>query len=321
MNLTIVGLDVLGTSLGLALKSAAEGISVMGHDPDPEHVARARKLGAIDKSHWHLLSACEQADLIVLSLPLNEVEKTLTALRDELREQAVVVDLAPVKRPVLEWAKRILPEQGRFVGAHIVSPHPLLGDPPPSPELLREATFYIVAPEGTAASAISVVSNLALAIGAIPQYTDPVEHDGLVAATAQLPVVAALALLAAVAGSPGWADRARACGEELYGLGAALMGTSASADVLLANRDNLTRWFDAYMAELAGLQRVIAQGDHQALGVMLAQALKDYRACLPAGRALLTGQEASSAESRVEERSNWWRDTFLGRMGWRKPRQ
>ena len=70
MNLTLVGLGMVGASVGLALKAATSEIPIMGHDPEPRLVQRAKKLGAIDKSHWNLLAACEQADIILLDLSI-----------------------------------------------------------------------------------------------------------------------------------------------------------------------------------------------------------------------------------------------------------
>jgi len=121
VNLTIVGLGVVGTSAGLAIKAATSQIPIMGHDPEASRAQRAKKLGAIDKSHWNLPAACEQADIILLDQPLGEMETTLRALSEGLKDGVLIVDTLPLKRPVMELAARILPPSVQLVGGHILS--------------------------------------------------------------------------------------------------------------------------------------------------------------------------------------------------------
>ncbi|NLG51102.1 MAG: prephenate dehydrogenase, partial [Chloroflexi bacterium] len=242
MQLTIVGLGVVGTSLGMALKATDAGIVVMGHDPEAANVKRAKKLGAIDKSHWNLIGACEEADLLVFDLPLAEVEKTLAALQGYLKESTVIIDMAPVKKPVFEAAQRLLP-QVPLIGGHVVSPRLLTADAEPSAELVNGATFYIVAQEDAKAAALDTATNLALAVGAKPQFIDVQEHDGLVAATLELPLLGALALMRTVAESAGWQDRVKSVGGELATVGTTLLNAPPGMmDMVLSNREDVLRW-------------------------------------------------------------------------------
>jgi prephenate dehydrogenase len=321
MNVTIVGLDVLGTSLGLALKAAAVEAVVMGHDSDTDRVGRARKLGAIDRSHWNLIAACEQADLIVLNEPLDQLQKSIASLRTELKEQAVLVDLSPVKRPGLAWAREFLPWPAQFVGAHIISPRLLLGEAQPSAGLLQGTTFYIVAAKESAPQVVNLISNLALAVGAVPQYIDASEHDGLMAATAQLPLVSALALAEAIAGSAGLIDRTRACGAEMAGLAAVLGNAPAGmAESILANKDNLLRWLQLYGTQLAHIQRLVEAEEHQALSDLFARAGQNLRRCLSQGDIGFTPETLEAETVALKETKNWWRGMLLGRLGRRKRR-
>jgi len=314
VSVTIVGLGVVGTSLGLALKHSAPRVRVVGHDPDAKCVARARKLGAIDKSHWNLISACEKAAVIVLDLPLDAVEKTLTALQHELTEGTLIIDTCPVKRPVMEWAARILPETVQFIGGHVVLRRSSVGMAEPSAELLKGAAFCLVVPERTNAGALDMASNLAVAVGATPLYVDALEHDGLVAAASQLPVMAALATVNAVRESSGWRDRARLIGEDLSAVGSILINMSAAtAEGVLSNADNVLHWLDAYTLELTRLRKLISQGDHSHLGKLLKEARET---CLE----WLSGEEARRPEAPKQQKENVWRSLFLGGLGGRWPR-
>ncbi|MGQ9715149.1 MAG: prephenate dehydrogenase/arogenate dehydrogenase family protein, partial [Anaerolineae bacterium] len=68
-KITIVGLGLVGSSLGLALRAQGGEYEVVGHDREPAVASQARKMGAVDATEWNLIAACEGADLICLALP------------------------------------------------------------------------------------------------------------------------------------------------------------------------------------------------------------------------------------------------------------
>lgn len=310
----IVGLGLMGTSLGLALKAASSEITIIGHDPETAHIARAKKLGAIDKSHWNLISACEQANCVFLDLGLEAIESTLRALKNNLKERTVIIDLAPVKRPVMVWAEDMLSEAVQFVGGHIVRSRQSLGQTEPSAELLRGATFYLVAPEGIAPWAIEMASNLALAVGAKPLYIDAAEHDGIVAATLGLPLLGALALVETIKTRAGWQERAQSFGEEFAAYANLLLNApEAATDLLLANADNLLYWLDAYAKKVTELCQAISAQNQQTLRDMFAEAQKT---CI---EWLATGDKPRS-ELPAEDMKASFQAMFLGSFGRKRPR-
>lgn len=307
MRMTIVGLGVLGTSLGLALKAATAEIPVTGHDADAERVSRAKRLGAIDQSHWNLISACREADLIVLDLPFAEIEPTLIALRQDLKEGVVVLDTAPLKVPVLEVMRRVLPEGTAFVGGHVIAPALGLGTQEPSAELLRGAIFLLAVPKDAPAGAAERVADLATAVGATPHFVDALEHDGLVAATAQLPLVGALAMANLIEGAPGGQGHREFVGSELTALGAIIAGEPIHpAETLSANREQLLPRLDALIGELQRVRGLLA-GDAQ-----------DLAALVTAGRAAAARWSGEGEPGDEMPRLNTvsiWRDLLLGRLG------
>jgi prephenate dehydrogenase len=313
MDITVVGLGVVGTSLGMALKAAASEITIMGHDPDAQRVARAKKAGAIDKSHWNLISACDGADLVLLDVGLDAMETTLRALSGNLREGTLVIDLAPVKRQVLAWAASILPDSVQFIGGHVVSPR-LGGQVEPAADLTRGALFYLVAPERAEPWALEAASNLAEAAGAKPMYIDAAEHDGLVAAMGELPFLGALALMETIRQGAGWQERAQSVGGEYAALAAILANTpSGAAELLAANADNLLYWLDAYTGKLAELRRAIAQQDHEALKGLFAESQESCTEWLATGG-------RPQPEMPVVDAGSTFRAMFLGGLGRKRPR-
>ena len=310
MNITIVGLGVVGTSVGLSLKHVSQDLQITGHDPDSDRSKRARKLGGIDKSHWNLLSACDDADVIVLDLPLPEVEKTLTALRGQLKEGAVIIDLCAVKAPVMAMAQELVTGSVHYIGGHLVSPS-LAPGAEPSAELLDAATFYLAAGPKTSPEAMAMATHLAEAVGAKPHYIDAEEHDAVIAATAQLPAVVALAVVTAIRSESGWRDRAH-CGTAEFGGMCDLvdMLSEASVGSLVSNAATLVPWLDRFSTQIAELRRLLVAGNAQALE----QALRDsLETCGEWSRG------GAPADDKIEPPVTGIRSMLLGGLGRKSP--
>ena len=73
--ITIIGLGVTGTSLGLALQRSEGNFEIVGHDKSPEASQQARQLGAVQRAEWNLHRACEGAELIVLATPIDQAPR------------------------------------------------------------------------------------------------------------------------------------------------------------------------------------------------------------------------------------------------------
>src|SRR5512140_3676546 len=161
-RITIVGLGLIGGSIGLALKKAKVDTEIVGHDKNSDVARRALKMGAVDKTEWNLPSSCEGASMVILALPLDGVRETLPAISPVLTPGVIVTDTATSKAPVMEWAKA-LPEGVHFVG----------GDPGLSPrrggsargidaasaDLFQGATYSLTASISAAPSAIETMTN------------------------------------------------------------------------------------------------------------------------------------------------------------------
>ncbi len=224
----------------------------------------------------------------------------------------VLLSTAPVVRPVLELAARLLPG-AQFVGGHLVSPRLVSGQVEPSADLLRGATFYLIASPQISAQALDMASGLAAAVGARPRYVDAVEHDGLAAGTFQLPILGVLGMLNALRASSGWQECARCAGGELATIGATLGDELADAsEWLLSDLDNALRWLDAYAAELARLRDILAQKDRAALDAALKRAVEARAQCLAPH-----DEEADTLPGGVDAGSAW-KDLFLGGLGRRR---
>jgi len=305
MQLTLIGLGTATTSMALALKKATSEIQIVGHDPDPLLVARAKKLEAVDKTHWNLPASCEDADMIIIDVGLADLASTLEIIGEDLKEDVVIIALSSVPSAVLK-VERSLPSTVSLISALPISPAFAFPEHlEPSADWLVGNPIFLAISTSVAPDAVDRASTLVSAFGAIPRFADAAEMDGLAAVGEQLPLIVALALAAQFQDVSGFRDRLDASGGQLALLGAALQVPATKvSEEWIANRATLVPAIDACIKELDNIRLRIQTEDNEAL----TEALK---------RAAETGQVWVTGEERQEKRSiprpkGWLRTMFLG---------
>lgn len=274
-QITIVGLGAIGASMGLAIKEKASDVRVVGHDKDLGIANLAKRKGAVDKAEWNLISACEDADLVILAIPSAEIPDTLQALADQLRQGCVLTDTADVKVPVMNWAREILPDAVEFVG----------GDPMVFPEerglegaradLFAGAWYCLTPSEEAGERAVKLVADMVELLGARGYFVDPVEHDGLMAGAAHLPVVSGIGLANTLneeiqRKEMKWLRKAalRSVPAPAY------EEASSYASLCLSNRENILRWLDSYIGRLDDFRQALSKEDGEQLAEILERTLE-----------------------------------------------
>lgn len=273
IQIAIIGLGQTGLSVGLALAEHKEHLQRTGHDIDPARARQAEKLGAVDGIHFNLPAAVEKAGLVVLALPLDQIRPTLEVIAPVLPKGALVVDLAPVKQSVLEWARQTLPPERYFIGLTPVR-NPAYLDAPEADANTGHADFFhhsiiaVVTPPGTPPEANRLATDFIGLLGAGHLFVDPFELDGLVTATHLLPGMLAAALVHATMLQPGWQE-ARKFTDVAYASAtqpAVRSGTAAAlAGMALNAPENTLRVLDNTLRALQTLRALVAKGDPQEL--------------------------------------------------------
>lgn len=274
--MTIVGLGLIGTALGLALKAGGlANLRIIGHDKDPDASSFALKAKAVDRTEWNLIRAVEKADLVVLAVPLAEMRGLFEAMAPALKAGCVVTDTASTKAVVTQWAAELLPAHVYFVGGNPIVQAGTGGQRAAAASLFQRTLYAITALPQTSPEAIQVVVGMVEATQAQPLFLEPAEHDGLVAVTGNLPVVLAAVLLATASRAGTWRETRRLAGSAFDAathLGAG--GADALASATLANVTNVVRWLDAYTEKLAAWRAQLVAGDQAALSELFGQALE-----------------------------------------------
>jgi len=278
--ITIVGLGWIGCSIGKALKKAGGNFEIVGHDREPGANNVAKKYNAVDRTSWNLISAVEQADLVILATPVSAVHDTLKAMGSELKQNCVVMDTCAIKAPVLAWADELLPATVSFVGGD-----PIMQTPPPeegkpgsdigSADLFAGAMFCLCPSPRAQAAAVQLASDLVATLGANPYFLDATEHDGLLAGVEHLPTVFSAALLLSASEAPAWREARKVAGDAFRRASQLPSGPAeALRSITLSNSRNVVRRIDDVIAKLETLRAAVNEEDEKTLDEMFEQAIR-----------------------------------------------
>ncbi len=279
-RIAIIGLGLIGGSIGLALKKSKLPLEVIGHDKDLSVAGRALKRGAVDKTEWNLISACEGAGLIVLAMPLDGIRDTLTALRSHLTPGTLITDTATTKVPVLEWASD-LPTGIEFIGGNpVINPRRQIsgqGIEAADATLFQDATYCLIPSVSASSQAIDVMSGFVNVLGAKPYFIEAAEHDGLMAGVQHLPALLATAYASSIIGEQGWVERSKLA-SAAFRATLDLVPTDKHTARLqfFAHRDDLMRWIDQSIVKLREVRTWLASEDAAALEALV-QTVMDER--------------------------------------------
>ena len=277
-QITILGLGQIGASIGLALKENAS-IFRVGHDKNAALEKAAVSIGVVNEAR-KLPEAVRNADVVLLCLPLAEMRVTLMNIAPHLKENAVVMDTAPVKSGMMHWVKEFIPE-GRFYLGLVPSLAPdsfvssESGLNAARPDLFKRTVMIVDTPPGTPLELEQLAVDLAKLLGAKAMLTDVAESDGLMTSVHLLPQLTAAALLDATIDGPGWMDARKLAGRPFAGVtgGLAYYDDPASLkEAVLASRFSVVHALDILMASLKGLRDDIESGDAKNIAERLNQA-------------------------------------------------
>ncbi len=280
VHVSIVGLDRISTSFALALKryqsqpKAQHSFTIIGSDSSAQAMKAAHKLGAIDNFDRKLLKATENADIVVIKSPPAALEDIYTRLGPALKPGAVVLDMGDLKEPAIAWARQHFPVNDRGMPlAYLVGVTPIVnatglftseaGPEAATADLFDRAEFLITPDAACPSEAIALAEDVVRLIGGVPRFMDPAEHDGLTAATEQLPALIGAAIFYALQQSEGWPELRRMVNPTLA-LSFQMLRHQTPADLSLAfnrNKDNLARHLGNVIRTLDELRQALATGD------------------------------------------------------------
>ncbi|MGH7412181.1 MAG: prephenate dehydrogenase [Candidatus Methylomirabilis sp.] len=269
----IIGLGLIGGSVGLACRARRLAKEVKGNDQDQGHRAQALALQCVDRAFDDPVAAVQGAELVVLAIPVGEIPSAIERIGPHLAPGAVVTDVGSVKGPVAAAMERLLPG-GQAVPGHPIAGREQSGPNAASAELFAGATCVLTPTDATNPAALRRVRDLWRGLGAEVVEMTPDRHDQIFAAVSHLPHLVAYALMGVMLDL---ADD----GEDVHGFAAgglrdftriAMSHPVMWRDICLANRGRILEMIGRFEIALDHLAAMIRAEDGEGLCRQFARA-------------------------------------------------
>ena len=266
-RVAIIGLGLLGGSIGLAVAEHLPDIATTGYDADPAVRRRAAERGLVGTVCESAAEAVSKADLVILCVPVGAMGEAARGLLDALPEGALVSDVGSSKQSITSALTEALP------GRAVIPAHPVAGTEHSGPDAGFAALFHqrwcILTPP-TEADPLHIrrLSSFWMALGARVEVMDAGHHDLVLAVTSHIPHLIAYTIVGTAS------DLEEVTRGEVikYSAGGFRDFTRIAAsdptmwrDVFLNNRDAVLEMLDRFLTDLEQVREAIRTGDGESM--------------------------------------------------------
>jgi prephenate dehydrogenase len=267
-TVALIGVGLIGGSLGLALRERRLARRVVAVARRPETVRQALAVGAADEGSSDLEAGAAAADLVVLCVPVLSMPPLVERMAPHLKPGAVVTDVGSTKAVLVREIPRRLRSENRFVGGHPMAGSERTGVEAARADLFEGARYLLTPAPDTPEREVERLARWVTGLGAVPVRLDPEAHDRAVAAISHLPHVVAGALAAAVVA--GESPDTGTLRQLIAGGFRSTTRIAASSpemwrDICLTNREAVLEALQAFGSELALFTRALEAEDGAAL--------------------------------------------------------
>ena len=265
MLVTIIGLGLIGGSIGLALRQGNKlGWEIVGYSRSQETIAKALSSGAIERSEATLENAVKQASFVIIATPVLTVKQVFSQIAPHLSSGCTVTDTASTKAQVMKWAEEILPPKVDFIGGHPMAGKESYGIQAAEAELFRGCTYCLTSSKKVSPESIRRITTMVEKLGALPFFIDAQEHDNLVAGISHLPILLSAALVSLTAKNPSWLKMSKLAASGYRDLTRLASGNpEVNSHICLSNKEAIVNWADKFSQELERYRQLVADGDER----------------------------------------------------------
>jgi prephenate dehydrogenase len=266
-KITLVGVGLLGGSLGLAIKRRRLAERVAGYVRRAASVDECVRAGVADEVATELEPAVTEADLVVLCTPIAQMRSLAERMAPCLKPGALITDVGSVKSSVVRDLEPFARRAGAvFIGSHPMAGAEKMGVAAARADLFEKAWCVVTPAPGSAPGDIDRLRRFWESVGSRTMVLDPELHDQLVSRSSHLPhlVAAGLSNLVLDPGHP--REQALLCASGFRDTTRVASGSPEMwRDIALANRENLVRGLGEFLGGLRDFQRALEAGDEAAV--------------------------------------------------------
>jgi len=260
-KVTIVGVGLMGGSLGMAIKKYNIARRVVGTSQHNSSLVYALKNKVIDEAAHDIKSAVANADLVILATPVKVILDLLPTMAKYLHRNCLITDVGSTKVNIVEAASKSLSNPSMFVGSHPLTGSEKTTAAYASAELFEGTTCLMTPTEQTNRLAKEKIKQLWTNVGAQVKFISPKEHDQILAYISHLPHILAYGLMEVIPpefleyATQGLRDTTRiaASSPEMW------------KDVCLTNNKNILKSLDELVKTLSSLRKSVSGRDEQGL--------------------------------------------------------
>jgi prephenate dehydrogenase len=259
---SIVGVGLIGASLGLALKGAGVVREVIGVGRSSANLDQAKKMGAIDRVA-DLAEAVQSSQWIILCVPVAQMRAIFTQLEPHLGSNTLITDAGSTKSDVILAAKEVLGKKVcQFVPAHPIAGGAQHGAAAARADLFQGKQTIICQLQENSAADVALVEEFWKVLGSNIKRISAVQHDAIYAAVSHLPHILSYALMASVLNSE---DAEQKLGHAGAGFRDFTRIAASSPemwrDICIANKQAILKELDQYLSVTGRLREMIAKED------------------------------------------------------------
>jgi prephenate dehydrogenase len=262
MRIAVLGVGLIGGSIGLAAREQVEDVEVIGFGRSPDRLQHARELGAIDTAAATLEEALEGAAACFCCAPVGALPGQISGALAAAGEDCVVTDAGSVKGDIVGAV-----EDPRFVGGHPIAGAETAGVEHARADLFQGATWYLTPTERSSGILFERLHRLVAALGARPVAIDAESHDRLLATVSHLPHVLANVLVTQAAGALGEEDEALPRVGPSFRDATRVAGANSAiwTDIYVANREAVAAEIDTAVERLREAAATLRSSDPAAI--------------------------------------------------------
>jgi prephenate dehydrogenase len=262
-KVTLIGVGLLGGSLGLALRKRGLAGKVCGYVRRESSIAECVQAGAVHGATMDLAEAVRDADLIVLCTPLLRMGELALQIAPNVRKGALITDVGSVKGPVVSELEPIFAAKGAtFIGSHPMAGSEKMGVSAARADLFLNAACVVTPTKSSVMERVEETETVWREVGGRVIRLDPETHDLLVARSSHLPHVLAAQLATFVLDPKGAPEQSKLCANGFRDSTRIAAGSPEMwRDIVVMNRKQVLDALERFSEGIAAFRELLEQND------------------------------------------------------------